>query len=1034
MYNLLRKILLISVLAPLCVCLYAQGSTEFSVKGYYSFENSVYPAVPSSPKSYLQLSSEHYKTGNKSLKWKWEKDGASIRLNVPVPYFRNNPNPKETSVSSFVFWVYSPKETKGKLVFSFMKAGRKCCRFEYGLGFSGWRGAWVAFDRDMEGRPHEDMDAIEICISGCSEGSIYFDGIIPSVFEDVRYHTPDFQAPFINKDTDVHWLLLTRHWQNRLENVPESIGNDAMQQMQTISGRFVELVADRVKIIDYKTLEKRFESYGIHFNQDGTVSGKPIFFTRYGETFINLGISDASRQFDSKGQLLRKYNDLMFDIANAWRVSEDSVQKASLASMYVNMTKHLLDQGFAAGSGMGTLHHLGYSMRNFYNGPVIMKDILCKAGLSEQVQQAMEWFSGVGEVKPAPKAPGVDIDAFNTYLMSRLAAVLMLEDGPYKYAYIKAFSNWVDNGFRYTSGLLPSFKSDGTVFHHRRAYPAYATGGFDGGVKAIWLLKGTDFAISEQSHNNMKHALMEMRFYCNLKSFPLAMSGRHPDGEQALIPEQYARLADAGSPDGKFLIDKELAAAYLRIGPEKGRWVDKFAAADIIPEKSPTGAKAYNYNSSLSYRENDWLVTIAGHSRYLWASEIYVGANHYGRYLTHGSMQILGDSSANGGDGHHVSSFGSGYQVAGFDWCHIPGTTAAVIPMEEMKANVLNVDRFSGYEEMLLSDQWFAGGVNHKIDKISGHGLSGAYAMILHEHDKYNGSLMARKSFFAFDNKIICLGSGLKNSLQGSQLHTTLFQNTIDAESPTFFNGKSYSGLEVEETDRRPLNIVRDRFGNTWFVKDAKVVMTRSSQHSFHEETDAPTEGDFEKAYIYHWKVDRNGATEDYDSDNYEYMTVIHASDNEIKSYSDKLPYEVISKTDRLHAVRDLSSGSVAAAVFENGAVDDIVLESSPCMLMYSVDSNIITLSVSNPDLALYEGDSDEIFENGKRKERSIYSRKWVDNPCGATMVKVVLKGKWEFAGDSGEGHCISYSNGNTELIFHTSEGRTEEINLKTYK
>ena len=103
---MLRKILLISVLAPLCVCLYAQGSTEFSVKGYYSFENSVYPAVPSSSKSYLQLSSEHYKTGNKSLKWKWEKDGASIRLNVPVPYFRNNPNPKETSVSSFVFWVY----------------------------------------------------------------------------------------------------------------------------------------------------------------------------------------------------------------------------------------------------------------------------------------------------------------------------------------------------------------------------------------------------------------------------------------------------------------------------------------------------------------------------------------------------------------------------------------------------------------------------------------------------------------------------------------------------------------------------------------------------------------------------------------------------------------------------------------------------------------------------------------------------------------------------------------------------------------
>lgn len=1015
----------------LCAYLGAQGFTDFKTEGYYSFENSVAPAKPFSGKSYLSLSEEHYKTGASSLKWKWTRNRSSIIFDAPVPYMKNNPNPKETSVSSFVFWVYSPEVLDGKLIFSFMKSGEKCCSFEYKLGFEGWRGAWVAFDRDMQGQPQEGMDAIEISISGCRKGTLYFDGIIPSAFEDVRYHTPDFQAPFINKDTHVHWLLLTKHWQNTLEATSASLGEEACRQMKTIADRFVELVSDNAKIVDYKSLRKAYNSYGIHFGEDGKITGKPIFFTRYGETFINLGIPDASKQFRANGQLLRDYNDLMFDIANAWRKSKDVFEQSDLAAMYVSMTIHLLDQGFAAGSGMGTLHHLGYSMRNFYTAPVIMKDILHMAGLDDEVQQAMEWFSGVGEVKIAPDVPGVDIDAFNTYLMARVASLLMLEDSPYKYDYLKALSRWVDNGFKYTSGLMPAFKPDGTVFHHRKAYPAYATGGFDGAVKAVWLLKGTDFAISEEGHNNLKHALLEMRFYCNQKSFPLAMSGRHPDGKEALIPEQYARLADAGSPDGKSLIDKDLASAYLRLGPDKGRWVKKFGTAGIMPENSPNGAKVYNYNSSLSYRGGDWLVTIAGHSRYIWATETYVGANHYGRYIAHGSMQILGDSSARGGDNLRVSAFGSGYQVAGFDWCHIPGATAAARPMAQMKANVLNVDEFSGYEEMLLSDQWFAGGVMHKIDPSSGYGSSGAYAMILHEHDKYNGSLRAHKSFFAFGNRIICLGSGLQNRLPGSELHTTLFQNTIEKNTPTVFNGRSYSGSEVFQNSYRPMNVVSDRFGNTWFVKNAEVVVSRSLQHSFHEETDAPTEGHFEKAYVLHGAVDSNGNSSGRQNNGYEYMTVVHAAEKEKEAYSNKSPYIVLSRTDKLHAVRDIESGTVGAAVFETSCIDSLVVEASPCMLMYSGSGDGIVLSVSNPDLALYEGEADEVFENGKRKERSIYSRSWVDNPCGDTKVKVLLKGKWSIDGDSVKNIIISYSDTCTELVFHTSEARTEEIELK---
>ena len=972
--------------------------------GILSFEDGTAPAL--SGKSSLSVSDEHYKLGNKSLRWEWKKPGATLTVNGDVPYLPENPNPKETSVSTFVFWVYSPSPLEGKLRFTFYKGEKECCHFDYGMGFSGWRGAWVAFDRDMTGMPETGMDKVVISApENCRKGVLYFDGIIMSAFEDVRHHTPDWQAPYVNKDTESHWLTLNNSWNLELDIASgPGLAEEDRKDMKTVRERFISLVSAGKKPWTPEKVKDVYESYGITENPDGTVKGKPVFFTRYGETYINLGITDASKQFGRYGQLLRQANDNLLQIAVSWMNENDPVRKAETAEMYVMLTRHLLDQGFEAGSGLGTVHHLGYSMRNFYTAPVIMKDVLENAGLDARVQAAMEWFSGVGEVKTAPDVPGMDIDAFNTSLMGRVASLLMLEDTPRKAAYMKALSRWIDNGFRYADGLTPCFKSDGTVMHHRKAYPAYATGGFDGAVKAVWMLHGTEFAISRESHQILKDALLEMRFYCNRESFPLAMSGRHPDGKGSLIPDQYALLADAGSPDGTDSIDRELAAAYMRLDGSgvQGR---KFADAGIASEKAPEGCHTYGYNCSMSHRRGEWLVTFAGHSRYLWAAEIYNGANLYGRYLTHGSMQILADPE------EHVSASGSGFQVAGWDWCHIPGTTAAAIPMEDMLANVLNVDEFSGYEEMLLSDEWFAGGVSHRE-------TDGIFAMKLHEHDKYNGSLRANKSFFAFGDKIIALGSGLENSLEGSELHTTLFQNSLPDDP-----GQS-SGIYTDS-----LTVISDRFGNAYFISDARTIMTKGKQLSFHEETMEPTEGWFEKAYIDHGEIVTDGR--------YEYMAVIHADAETVGRYRETLPYDVVRCDSKAHIVHDNESGIKGFAVFEEiGCGDDEILaEATPSLIMYGCTDGKMTLSVSNPDLALYEGPSDELFdEDGKRIERSIYGREWVDNPCAATSVRVTLNGEWTVTDRGGSDVTAKYENGRTELVFKTREAGTEEIILELKK
>lgn len=978
---------------------------DFQTPGHeiMSFEDGTGTAVAGKASS-ISVSDEHSKLGEHSLRWEWKKRGAELSFPGAVPYLPENPNPAETSVSSFIFWVYSAEKLPGELKFTFYKGEKECCSFSYRLGFTGWRGAWVAFDRDMEGTPETGMDRVTVQAPGeCRRGVLFFDGVITSAFEDIRHHTPDWQAPFINKDTQSHWLVLNNSWNTSLDITPaEAASEDEIADMELINSRFIELVTPEKKPWSIGRLREMYSSYGITENADGTIKGKPVFFTRYGETYINLGIKDASAQFGRNGQLLKQANDNLLQLAAAWKAEEDPGTKAEIEAMYTGLTRHLLDQGFEAGSGLGTVHHLGYSMRNFYTAPVIMKEVLEKAGLRDRVQAAMEWFSGVGEVKAAPVEPGMDIDAFNTSLMGRVASLLMLEDTPYKAAYMKALSRWVDNGFRYADGTRPCFKTDGTVVHHRKAYPAYATGGFDGAVKAVWMLAGTGFAISEESHGILKQALLEMRFYCNRESFPLAMSGRHPDGKGALIPSQYALLADAGSPDRSEAIDRELASAYMRLDGS-GRYGKKFAGAGISAEPAPEGCHVYGYNCSMSHRRGEWLVTFAGHSRYLWSSEIYVGANLYGRYLTHGSMQIMADPQ------DHVSASGSGFSQEGWDWCHIPGTTAAEIPMEEMRANVLNVDEFSGYEEMLLSDEWFAGGVSHK-------GMDGVFAMKLHEHDKYNGTLRGLKSFFAFGDRIVALGSGLENRLGGSGLHTTLFQNSMPgskSQTPVYTSGDS-------------LTVVRDRFGNAFFVKGDNVVYTSGIQHSFHEETADPTEGRFEKAYIDHGSI--------VDGGSYEYMAVVHASPEKCEEYAAALPYTVVRCDSMAHIVADRVSGEKGFAVFGGlDPEDDAIIEqATPSLIMYSLGDGELTLSVCNPDLALYSGPSDEVFgEDGKRKERSVYGRTWVDSPCGPSEVRLTLKGDWSIT-DPGDSSVTSVKDGeNTVLVFTTREARTEEITLK---
>ena len=990
---------------------------EFTNPAILSFENGVSPAVVGG-NSVLSVSENHYKHQLHSLKWTWNAPYAQWSITQSIGYKPHNLKSKDNAVSTFVFWIYSKNPIKeGKLKVEFLKNGRVCSFFEYGLNFTGWRGSWIAFDRDMQGKPEEGMDEMRVTAPNTDSGKLYFDHIMLSPLEDVRQHTADSQAPYINPKTETHWLILLRSWQKQFDlavNIDVSLTEK--KSINEIQNRLKDFFLEGKKAISVQKLGDSMNAYKIYENADGSLRGLPIFPDRFGETYDYLGAENYKVLFDNPMGLMN-CSKLMLNMAISYQKTKNIADKDSIAGMYVLLTRHFLDQGFQAGSAMGTLHHLGYNIRDFYTAAFLMKEPLRNAKLDQEVQQAMEWFAGTGEVKTKPIEQGMDIDAFNTSLIGRLASILMLNDTPEKTRYLYAFSRWIDNGFLYSKGTEDALKPDGSIFHHRANYPAYAVGGLDGAVTANYLLCSTDFQLKPIGREHLKSALLAMRNYCNLQTWPLSLSGRHPDGKGHLFPQHYALLALTGTPDYSAKIDRELAAAYLRLETKPTTKYKKiFKQEGIQPESAPNGNWSYNYSCLNVHRRDNWLVTSMGFSRYLWATETYVGANYYGRYLNHGNLQILAS-------GDPISNFTSGFNQQGWDWNHFPGTTATVLPMNELRADVKNLDADSGYEEMLLSDETFAGSLSlqHK---------QGLFAMKLHENAKYNGSLHARKSYFFFDNRIVALGSGICSALPGKSVNTTLFQVYLPkVDASIGVNGTEITSFPYAARLEKGQKVLSDGLNNYFFIKKGNVQVTKSLQKSFDEETEKPTENNFALAAIDHGVAPENAS--------YEYMVLVQPTAKDLKFASKKKKqYNVLQQDSLAHIVYDIASKTTGYVLFEAGKLKvktDVFSVNTPCMIMTSKsNSNELAMSVCDPDLHFYEGKADVKYDaEGKPIERSVYSMSWINNESAISEIEVQVKGSWKTKVNSDFINIKKVGNGVTTLTVKCQHGFSREVVLE---
>ena len=992
-----------------------------------SFEGPQVPAFISGTGSRLGISGEHYKDGLHSLSWTFDP-GAVLSVKKDLKFEKKDPTGKDTYLSAFIVWVYNEEAQDKKIRFEFLKDGKKCTSFPFGINFTGWRAAWVCYERDMEGVPEEGMNEMRV-IAPDVKGKLYLDHIILASKVDARQQAADVQVPFVNKGTTNHWLVIYEHslWKPDMALTP--VSEQQKREVQEIEKRFRDMLYTPSKFTDKELggIRKKYDTYKIT-DKNGKVTGLPIFMVRQAEAYERM-IPDWNKDmFTRLGMEMNEYFNLMKRIAIAYNNASDTGVRDELKQKFLAMYDHITDQGVAYGSCWGNIHHYGYSMRGLFVSYFLMKDVLREAGKLKDAERTLNWYAITNEVYPKPTENGIDIDTFNTKLQGRIASILIMENSPEKLQYLRSFSRWLDYGCRPAPGLAGSFKTDGACFHHRNNYPAYAVGGLDGATSMIYLLSGTEFKLSELAHETVKNVLLTMRFYCNLKQWPLSMSGRHPNGKGELVPIQYATMAVAGTPDGKQAYDADMAAAYLRLAaytgmPDKDapdylpkasarqelKMKELLEAQGFRPEPDPQGNLALGYGCVSVQRRDNWMAVVRGHSRYLWAAEHYLPANFYGRYLAHGSMQIL-----TGKPGEMVTFTTSGWQENGFDWNRIPGVTSIHLPFAQLRAKVLNVDTFSGMEEMLYSDEAFAGGLSQAR-------LNGNFGMKLHEHDKYNGSHRARKSFHFFGDMIVCLGTDIENTNSEFPTETTVFQlAAVTPEAHQYWNACKGGGQTYIDPNGVGYYLSKHSMADAKYERNFPQVTVG-------ERSAKPTSGDWVSLTLQHGKAPEAAS--------YEYAVLPHTDAASLKTFAKNPAYRVLQQDRNAHIVHSLTDNITSYVLFETPRslpADGLLQKAdTSCLVMVRENNGKLLLTVSQPDLALYRGSSDEAFDkDGKRIERSIYSRPWIDNDSGEIPVTVTLKGLWQVA-ETPYCKLVSADKKQTVLRFTCRDAASFDVELR---
>lgn len=265
-----------------------------------------------------------------------------------------------------------------------------------------------------------------------------------------------------------------------------------------------------------------------------------------------------------------------------------------------------------------------------------------------------------------------------------------------------------------------------------------------------------------------------------------------------------------------------------------------------------------------------------------------------------------------------------------WNWCHIPGTTAPQLEKVPMDPKAWGV----------LGTSTYAGGVSDSI-----YGAT-AYAYMDTNPEVNTG---AKKSWYFFDNEVVCLGAGIQ-STSTYPVHTTVNQCFLKSGILVDKGDKEETLANGSHTLQAPQWVLHDKIGY-FFPQKEEVFLTAQTQSGRWYDINTSKSKKEEKMDVFTLGINHGVGPKD---GSYAYIVVPgKTSAQEMKAYQKKNAIEILSNNAKVQAVRNTKLNVWMVTFFEAGTFKHKELSvtvDKPCVLMVKdINAKSANLHIADP-------------------------------------------------------------------------------------
>lgn len=265
-----------------------------------------------------------------------------------------------------------------------------------------------------------------------------------------------------------------------------------------------------------------------------------------------------------------------------------------------------------------------------------------------------------------------------------------------------------------------------------------------------------------------------------------------------------------------------------------------------------------------------------------------------------------------------------------WNWCHIPGTTAPQLEKVPMDPKAWGV----------LGTSTYAGGVSDSI-----YGAT-AYAYMDTNPEVNTG---AKKSWYFFDNEVVCLGAGIQ-STSTYPVHTTVNQCFLKGGIMVDKGDKEETLANGSHTLQAPQWVLHDKIGY-FFPQKEEVFLTAQTQSGRWYDINTSKSKKEEKMDVFTLGINHGVGPKD---GSYAYIVVPgKTSAQEMKAYQKKNAIEILSNNPKIQAVRNTKLNVWMVTFFEAGTFTHKELSvtvDKPCVLMVKdINAKSANLHIADP-------------------------------------------------------------------------------------